>query len=323
MTLSMKNVAYVFALAIPFATYALTYAQTGPNGITGTWQTESVCTRGCDWMVALRADGPNLTGAARSCASNPIEIAEGRIDGNTITFKCNSADGGRTITFTGKVTGDVISFDWRLQVRDGGSPPAPDNGMFGSSAPQRFTAKRVPDSVDTSLAEMANRARKPPNVTFDRILHANQEPQNWLTYSGTVLGHRYSPLTQITPSNVKDLELAWIWQAQSPAWFETTALVVDGILYTVQAPNDVVALNAVTGQLLWTYPYAPKGFSNSQRVNRGLAIQGRTLFIGTLDAHLLAIDAFRASSSGTPMWPTRPILHAKDRAAMQSHMRRW
>ena len=74
-------------------------------------------------------------------------------------------------------------------------------------------------------------------VTFDRILHADREPQNWLTYSGTVNGQRYSPLTQITPANVKNLELQWVWQAKSTEKFETTALVVDGVLYTIEAPE--------------------------------------------------------------------------------------
>src|SRR4029079_11308898 len=84
-------------------------------------------------------------------------------------------------------------------------------------------------------------------VTFDRILHADKEPQNWLSYSGTPLNQRYSGLTQITPANVKNLQLQWIWQARSLEKFETTALAVNGVLYTVQAPNDVVALDAETG----------------------------------------------------------------------------
>src|ERR1035438_2036045 len=70
-------------------------------------------------------------------------------------------------------------------------------------------------------------------VTFDRILNANKEPQNWLTYSGTTLSQRHSLLTQITPPNVKNLELQWIFQSQSLEKFEATPLVVDGVLYTV------------------------------------------------------------------------------------------
>ena len=64
------------------------------------------------------------------------------------------------------------------------------------------------------------------------------EPQNWLTYSGNLFNQRHSPLTQITPANVKNLELQWIWQARSLEKFEATSLVVDGVLYTVQARRN-------------------------------------------------------------------------------------
>src|SRR6185437_14888293 len=94
-------------------------------------------------------------------------------------------------------------------------------------------------------------------VSFDRIVSANKEPQNWLTYSGTVLSQRHSLLTQITPANVRNLQLQWIFQAQSLEKFEATPLVVDGVLYTVQAPNDVVAIDAETGRVFWVSPYTP------------------------------------------------------------------
>jgi alcohol dehydrogenase (cytochrome c) len=137
-------------------------------------------------------------------------------------------------------------------------------------------------------------------VSFDRILGANNEPQNWLTYSGSLMGQRYSVLTQITPANVKDLELQWVFQARSLEKFEATPLVVDGVLYTVQAPNDVVAIDAVTGRVFWVYEYAPSPEARvcCGRVNRGLAILGDTLFMGTIDGHLLAID----SKNGKPIW---------------------
>ena len=139
-------------------------------------------------------------------------------------------------------------------------------------------------------------------VTFQRILNAAKEPQNWLTYSGGVNGHRHSVLTQITPANVKNLELQWVWQAKSLEKFETTALVVDGVLYTVEAPDTVVALDAVTGRLFWTFPYTPAAGASPccGRVNRGLAILGDTLFYGTIDAHLIALD----SVTGKVVWNT-------------------
>src|SRR3984893_18181779 len=130
-------------------------------------------------------------------------------------------------------------------------------------------------------------------VSFDRILGANKEPQNWLTYSGTAMSQRHSSLTQVTPENVKNLELQWVYQARSLEKFEATALVVDGIMYTVQAPNDVIALDAVTGRVFWTYQFAPSKEARPccGRVNRGLAILGNTLFMGTIDGHVVAIDA--------------------------------
>ena len=141
-------------------------------------------------------------------------------------------------------------------------------------------------------------------VTFDRILRANQEPQNWLTYSGTVLSQRHSQLNQITPANVKNLEPKWIFQARSGeagnTKFEATSLVVDGVLYTVQPPNDVVALDAATGRQFWMYSYAPSQLARPccGRVNRGLAVAGETLFMATIDARLIAID----TKNGRPIW---------------------
>ncbi len=139
-------------------------------------------------------------------------------------------------------------------------------------------------------------------VTFDRLVNAAKEPQNWLTYSGNMMSQRYSPLDQITPQNVKNLELKWVFQARSLEKFEATPLVVDGIMYTVQAPNDVVALDPVTGRVFWTYAYSPSPLSRPccGRVNRGVAVVGDTLFMGTIDAHLLAIDA----KNGKPLWNT-------------------
>src|SRR3954469_17111512 len=101
-----------------------------------------------------------------------------------------------------------------------------------------------------------NREAVVSNVPFERILNANkQEPQNWLTYSGGYSSQRHSELKQITPANAKDLTLKWVFQARSLEKHEVTPLVVDGVMYTVQGINDVIALNAVTGKPIWTHPY--------------------------------------------------------------------
>src|ERR1700745_1159188 len=89
----------------------------------------------------------------------------------------------------------------------------------------------------------------PGQVTFDRILNAAREPQNWLTYSGTMRSQRHSSLSQIDTANVKNLEMQWVFQSRSLEKFEATPLVVDGILYTVQPPNDIIALDAASGSV--------------------------------------------------------------------------
>jgi alcohol dehydrogenase (cytochrome c) len=142
-----------------------------------------------------------------------------------------------------------------------------------------------------------------PKVTFDRILNANQEPQNWLTYGGSPTSQRHSLLTQITPDNAKNLELKWVFQAKTIEKEEATPLVVNGVMYTIQSPNDVIALNAETGKPLWTYPHKPDaaGRNCCGRLSRGLAIEGDTLFLGTLDARMIAIDA----KTGKELWNTQ------------------
>ena len=143
-------------------------------------------------------------------------------------------------------------------------------------------------------------------VTFDRLVRTDQEPHNWLTYSGGFSGQRYSLLAQITPQNAKNLQLEWVLQTRAPAEptskYEATALVVDGVFYTVQPPNVVIAADAVTGRVFWTYAYTPSPLARAccGRINRGLAILGHTLFMSTIDGNLVGVDA----RDGRLLWTT-------------------
>ncbi len=139
-------------------------------------------------------------------------------------------------------------------------------------------------------------------VTPERLLNPDKEPQNWLTYSGSYLSQRYSQLKKIDTSNAKQLELKWVFQAQSLQSFEASPLVVDGVMYLTQAPNDVVALDAKTGRVFWIYAYKPLATARPccGQVNRGLAMLGHTLFMATIDSQLIAID----SRDGNPLWKT-------------------
>ena len=137
-------------------------------------------------------------------------------------------------------------------------------------------------------------------VTSDRLLRASEEPQNWITYSGGYAGLRHSRLTQITPANVKNLELKWILPNQVFGAWQSSPIVVDGMMYITQRPNDVLAVDAKTGRVFWQYRYV---VSPDARVccganNRGVAILGDMLYMGTLDGHLVAIDR----TSGRSLW---------------------
>ena len=105
------------------------------------------------------------------------------------------------------------------------------------------------------LAPLVARA----DVSYERLLRAESEPQNWLTYSGSYASQRYSALREIKPSNAANLELQWVFQAQSLESFETTPLVVDGVMYLTEAPDtrrrarcrdrpDLLALSAQSGR---------------------------------------------------------------------------
>jgi len=145
-------------------------------------------------------------------------------------------------------------------------------------------------------------------VSYNRLLRADQEPQNWLTYSGSYKSWRYSQLDQIRTENAKNLELKWIYQLDTTDKFEASPLVVDGVMYFSEPPSDVIAVDAKTGRAFWTYRYALAGNVGvcCGRVNRGLAILGDTLYLAALDGNLVALDA----KTGKEIWKT-PVVDPK------------
>ena len=137
-------------------------------------------------------------------------------------------------------------------------------------------------------------------VSYERLLGAAHEPQNWLTYSGGYSGWRHSGLDQINAANASRLGLQWTFQVGDLGQFETTPLVVDGILYGTGQSNRAFALDARTGRAIWRYQrnLPEKIQLCCGRVNRGFAILGDRLFMATLDAHVIALD----TKTGNPVW---------------------
>ena len=137
-------------------------------------------------------------------------------------------------------------------------------------------------------------------VPYDRIVNATAEPENWLTYNGDYMSQRYSRLDQITPDNVTSLELKWILQNQVFGAWQSNPIIVDGVMYVTERPNSVMAVDASTGRVFWKFRHTP---SENARVccganNRGVAVLDDRVFMGTLDARLIALDRI----NGQPLW---------------------
>src|SRR5229473_673141 len=133
-----------------------------------------------------------------------------------------------------------------------------------------------------------------------------QQNTNWTTFSGDYTGQRHSALTQITPGNVAKLAPQWLFQTDVPGFpgrgLENSPLIADGVAYITGNNNQAWALDARTGRPIWMYRRTlPQNFSASVccgPVNRGFAMLGDRLYMGTLDAHLVALDR----KTGTVIW---------------------
>jgi alcohol dehydrogenase (cytochrome c) len=142
-------------------------------------------------------------------------------------------------------------------------------------------------------------------VTFDRLRNARNEPQNWLSYWGDYQGTHFSSLAQITPANVRQLQSVWAMPMPGDSVLEGTPLVVDGVMYATGGgtPATVTAIDARTGRQIWRWT-RPQRVINPYEINRfsrGVSILGNRLFVGTLDAALIAFDA----RTGLPVWETQ------------------
>lgn len=139
-------------------------------------------------------------------------------------------------------------------------------------------------------------------VTSERIAAAQvSEPGNWLTYHGSYNSQRFSQLGQINTANASTLKQVWQNYLPIPHGFNATPLVVDGVMYfTTGGHTSVHAVDAKSGRQLWHYKaHVPEAVAACcDWVNRGLALGGGKVFVTTLDAKLLALDA----ATGQLLW---------------------
>jgi glucose dehydrogenase len=136
-------------------------------------------------------------------------------------------------------------------------------------------------------------------VDDTRLLQAQSDTDNWLSYGRDYSNQRFSPLTQINKGNVKSLAPAWTFNSGVSTTFQTSPIVVDGVMYLSLPFNHVVALDAKTGKERWRYKHARRTEKMCcGPANRGVAVAYGKVFIGTVDARLIALD----QNTGKPVW---------------------
>jgi alcohol dehydrogenase (cytochrome c) len=157
-------------------------------------------------------------------------------------------------------------------------------------------------SIEVSSAQhAANPGPAPILPVSTEMLVSSDRLNEWLTYAGNYAAHRHSSQSQITRQNIQNLRLAWAAPLESAeASLESTPIVADGRMFVTQSPQGVTALDVRTGDILWKFkrPVPDNIPLCCGAQNRGVALLGDTVYVETLDAHLIALDA----NTGLPRW---------------------
>jgi PQQ-dependent dehydrogenase (methanol/ethanol family) len=144
-----------------------------------------------------------------------------------------------------------------------------------------------------------------------RLDAADTDDDNWLAHGHGYAEQRYSRLDQINDSTVRQLGLAWSVELDTARGQEATPIVVDGVMYISTAWSKVMALDAATGKVLWSFDPQADGTQGSRAccdvVNRGVAVWKGRVFVGTIDGRLIALDA----ATGRKLWDVLTVDRSK------------
>jgi alcohol dehydrogenase (cytochrome c) len=178
----------------------------------------------------------------------------------------------------------------------------PDAGL---ALPERLQVTAYLKTLQAHLSEsdIPKVSRLGIEVSGERLQAAGTNPDEWLTYSGSYNGWRHTSLAEITAANVAQLRIRWIKQFDiNDPNIEAAPLVISGVMFMVADAGHVLALDTKTGDEIWKYtrPIPPGLPLEYGLVNRGLAVHGSTLFLGSLDGYLVAINA----NDGKVIWQT-------------------
>ena len=169
-------------------------------------------------------------------------------------------------------------------------------------AASTFAAGAQAQEIQGQMNRQVTEIAKAPNVTQPNLNDAHGQGVNWLHTNGGYEQQRFYPGSQINADNVKKLKPAFMFQTEVRESMETAPIVVDGVMYMTTSFNHVYALDAVTGREFWHYKHkmGPITTFCCGPNNRGVAIEGGKLFMGTLDAKLVSLDA----KTGKLLWET-------------------
>ena len=170
----------------------------------------------------------------------------------------------------------------------------------GSDAP-------TDSGVDSAVAAAPTVAA----VDTGRIMNAAEEPEMWLTYGGSYDETRHSSLASVNGDTIQDLGVSWVYTMDKPRGAEATPIVVDGVMYVSGSWSVVYAIDAKTGEELWTYDPEVSGKDAAKGccdvVNRGVAVHNGKVFVGVFDGRLEALDA----ATGEVLWSNVTVDQSK------------
>jgi alcohol dehydrogenase (cytochrome c) len=250
------------------------------------------------WLQPL-VESRNPYAVIRSPRTSPRDVLTGKALFRSTCQACHGpgARGGTAPALVGRDLAHGAS-DWAIfQTIRNGVPGTPmpahtfsdDDSWKLVSYLQDQIASRADETVRTSSAELP-----PLALRFASLSAARSAAADWPTYYGSYNGYRFSSLAQIDRRTVSQLQARWIHQLPSrSARIEASPLAASGRLFLTDPQGDVLALDSASGVQLWRFarPISDSVPLCCARANRGVALLEDTLYVGTLDAHLIALDA--------------------------------
>jgi alcohol dehydrogenase (cytochrome c) len=216
----------------------------------------------------------------------------------------------------GPIGPDLADVSSRTRFNDSEIYRAISGGIDGTSMPPfhgtttetlQLTA-HVDSLVDASTitegqaaaAESACPTCESVDVSYEDLLNATRSSDQWLTYSGSYTGQRFSALRQINHETINRLRPRWVYQMRSLDPLRSHPIVADGVMFLTGPANEVIALHAGTGELLWVFrrPIPDNLSLCCGRSSRGVTVLGKRVFHATIDGRLIALDA----ANGQPVW---------------------